>query len=67
MILTGTLGSSRVLEEAWTQGRHVAPLLESLKTGFEDGIRHAKGEITLKTTVPEIPSPPPGVTANGLT
>jgi hypothetical protein len=48
-------------------GKARRPLLESLKTGFEDGIRHAKGEITLKTTVPEIPAPPSGVTANGLT
>jgi hypothetical protein len=29
MIRTGTLGSSRVLEKAWTQGRHVAPSFEA--------------------------------------
>lgn len=26
------------------------PLFERLKTGLDEGIRHAKGEITLKTT-----------------
>jgi hypothetical protein len=35
------------------------PLFERLKAGMEDAIRHARGEITLKTTVVEIPDPPP--------
>ena len=37
------------------------PLFERLKTGMEEAIRHAKGEIVLKTTVVELPDPPPDV------
>ena len=43
------------------------PLFERLKTGLEEGIRHAKGEITLKTTTLEMPDPPPEVGAEELT
>ena len=43
------------------------PLFERLKTGLEEGIRHAKGEITLKTTTLEMPDPPPAVGAVELT
>jgi len=43
------------------------PLFERLKTGLEEGIRHAKGEITLKTTTLEIPDRPPEVGAQELT
>ena len=43
------------------------PLSERLKTGLEAAIRHAKGEITLKTTTLEMPDPPPEVRADELT
>jgi len=43
------------------------PLFERLKTGLQEGIRHAKGEITLKTTTFEIPDRPPQVGAEELT
>jgi putative transcriptional regulator len=43
------------------------PLFERLKTGLEEGIRHAKGEITLKTTTLEVPDRPPEVGAEELT
>jgi len=42
------------------------PLFERLKTGLEEAIRHAKGEITLKTTTLELPDPPPEVGAEEL-
>ena len=43
------------------------PLFERLKTGLEEAIRHAKGEITLKTTTLEMPDRPPEVGAEELT
>lgn len=43
------------------------PLFERLKTGLEEGIRHAKGEITLKTTTVEMPDRPPEIGAEELT
>jgi putative transcriptional regulator len=43
------------------------PLFERLKTGLEEAILHAKGEITLKTTTLELPDPPPQVGAAELT
>jgi putative transcriptional regulator len=43
------------------------PLFERLKTGLEEGIRHAKGEITLKTTTVELPDRPPEIGAEELT
>ena len=39
------------------------PLFERLKTGMEEAIRHSKGEIALKTTVIELPDPPPAMRA----
>jgi putative transcriptional regulator len=39
------------------------PLFERLKKGMEDAIRHSKGEIALKTTVVELPDPPPTLRA----
>jgi putative transcriptional regulator len=42
------------------------PLFERLKTGLEQGILHAKGEITLKTTTLEMPDRPPEVGAEEL-
>jgi putative transcriptional regulator len=47
--------------------RERKPLFERLKTGLEEGIRHAKGEITLKTTTLELPDRPPEVGADELT
>jgi putative transcriptional regulator len=43
------------------------PLFERLKAGLEEGIRHAKGEIALKTTTLELPDRPPEVGAAELT
>src|ERR1700678_3272086 len=43
------------------------PFFERVKTGLEEGIRHAKGEITLKTTTLEMPDRPPEVDAEDLT
>ena len=43
------------------------PFFERLKTGLEEGIRHAKGEITLKTTTLEIPDCPPEIDAEEVT
>ena len=43
------------------------PLFERLKIGLEEGILHAKGEITLKTTTLELPDRPPEVGAEELT
>jgi putative transcriptional regulator len=39
------------------------PLFERLKTGMEQAIRHSNGEIALKTTVIELPDPPPVILA----
>ena len=43
------------------------PLFKRLKTGLEEGIRHARGEITLKTTALEMPDRPPEIDADELT
>jgi len=43
------------------------PLFERLRTGLEEAIRHTRGEITLRTTVCELPDPPPEVMAQELT
>jgi putative transcriptional regulator len=37
------------------------PLFERLKSGMEEGIRHARGEAGLTTTIVELPDPPPEV------
>lgn len=37
------------------------PLFDRLKTGMEEAIRHAKGEVVLETTFVELPDPPPEV------
>lgn len=42
------------------------PLAERLKTSLEEAIRHARGEITLKTTVVELPDEPPEIDAPTL-
>jgi putative transcriptional regulator len=43
------------------------PLYERLKGTLEEAIRHAKGEIALKTTTLELPDRPPEVRADELT
>jgi putative transcriptional regulator len=43
------------------------PLFERLRIGLEEGILHAKGEITLKTTTLEMPDRPPEVEAEEVT
>jgi putative transcriptional regulator len=43
------------------------PVADQIRKGLEEAIRHAKGEITLKTTTLEMPDPPPEVGAEELT
>jgi putative transcriptional regulator len=43
------------------------PLAQQIRKGLEEAIRHAKGEITLKTTVVELPDPPPEIEAGQVT
>jgi putative transcriptional regulator len=40
---------------------------EQIRKGLEEAIRHAKGEITLKTTTLEMPDRPPDIGARELT
>jgi putative transcriptional regulator len=40
---------------------------EQIRKGLEEAIRHAKGEITLKTTTLEMPDRPPEIDAEELT
>jgi DNA-binding transcriptional regulator YiaG len=42
------------------------PLAERLKTGLEEAIRHARGEISLRTTTVELPDEPPEIDAPTL-
>ena len=42
------------------------PLFDRLKAGLEEGILHAKGEITLRTTTLELPDRPPEIGAAEL-
>jgi putative transcriptional regulator len=42
------------------------PVAEQIRKGLEEAIRHARGEITLKTTTLEMPDPPPEVQADEL-
>jgi putative transcriptional regulator len=46
--------------------RNQKPLFERLKSSLEDANRHAKGEITLKTTTVELPDKPPEVDADDV-
>jgi putative transcriptional regulator len=43
------------------------PVAEQIRKGLEEAVRHARGEITLKTTVVEIPDPPPEIRSDELT
>lgn len=47
--------------------RQRLPVAEQIRKGLEEAIRHAKGEITLKTTTLELPDRPPDVGAAELT
>lgn len=40
------------------------PLFDRLKAGLEEGLAHARGQLTLKTT--EVPEPPPEIDAQTL-
>lgn len=42
------------------------PVVEQIRKGLEEAIRHARGEITLKTTVVELPDEPPEIDAPTL-
>jgi hypothetical protein len=43
--------------------RRRKPPVVRLKISLEEAIRHARGEITLKTTTVELPDEPPGIDA----
>jgi putative transcriptional regulator len=43
------------------------PVADQIRKGLEEAIRHARGEITLKTTTLEMPDRPPEVGAEELT
>jgi putative transcriptional regulator len=47
--------------------RRRLPVADQIRKGLEEAIRHAKGEITLKTTTLERPDRPPDVNAEELT
>jgi hypothetical protein len=42
------------------------PVAAQIRKGLEEAIRHAKGEITLKTTTLEMPDRPPEIDASEL-
>lgn len=42
------------------------PVAEQIRKGLEEAIRHARGEITLKTTAVELPAKPPEIDAPTL-
>jgi len=50
-----------------TNRRKRLPVAEQIRKGLEEAIRHAKGEIALKTTSLEMPDRPPEVGAKELT
>ncbi len=43
------------------------PVADQIRKGLEEAIRHAKGEITLKTTTLELPDRPPKLGAEDVT
>jgi DNA-binding transcriptional regulator YiaG len=55
------------LERATSEDRKRLPVADQIRKGLEEAIRHAKGEITLKTTMVEIPDPPPEILPEELT
>jgi putative transcriptional regulator len=50
-----------------SEHRKRLPVADQIRKGLEEAIRHARGEITLKTTVVEIPDPPPKISPEELT
>ena len=50
-----------------SENRERLPVADRIRKGLEEAIRHARGEITLKTTVVTIPDPPPEVRPEELT
>ena len=50
-----------------SENRERLPVADRNRKGLEEAIRHARGEITLKTTVVTIPDPPPEVRPEELT
>ena len=42
------------------------PVAEQIRKGLEEAILHARGEISLKTTVLDLPEPPPEIQAGEL-
>jgi len=50
-----------------SEKRQRLPVADQIRKGLEEAIRHARGEITLKTTVVEIPDPPPEIRPEELT
>jgi putative transcriptional regulator len=55
------------LERAMSEDRKRLPVADQIRKGLEEAIRHARGEITLKTTAVEIPDPPPEILPEELT
>jgi len=43
------------------------PVADQIRKGLEEAIRHAKGEVTLKTTMLEVPDRPPELGAEDVT
>jgi hypothetical protein len=42
------------------------PIADQIRKGLEEAVHHAKGELTLKTTVLELPDRPPEVRAEDV-
>src|SRR5437867_2141189 len=63
--MSGDLRTKARLRERKAPARRL-PIAEQVRKGLEEAIRHAQGESTLKTTVLELPDPPPDVSAGEL-
>ncbi len=50
-----------------SENRKRHSVADQIRKGLEEAIRHARGEITLKTTVVTIPDPPPEIRPEALT
>jgi putative transcriptional regulator len=57
----------RPTEAEMNSSKQREPFFERLKTGLQEAIRHARGEITLKTKAVELPDPPPSIGPKALT
>lgn len=58
----GPRGHERIMKDASKR----LPVADRIRKGLEEAIRHAKGEITLRTTTLELPDPPPEVKAEDV-